>query len=185
MVRRTDLSPRFQVPVPHAAAIDRWLADHGWQLHNEVRVLIADLEPLTWPAVDDARVRIDDHADESWLASYHYRGGDLPAHARTVMELGDRVGFASVRSPEGEVTAIARGAVDRGWLGITAVEVAPGARRKGLGGLVLRALAEWALGHGARSCYLQVAVENSAALALYIRAGFVDHHRYHYRLPPA
>ena len=30
---------------------------------------------------------------------------------------------------------------------------------------------------------LQVAIENAPALALYGRAGFVDHHRYRYRLP--
>ncbi len=178
------LPARFQVPMPHAAVVDRWLVEHGWSLLDEVRVLVADLEPLAWPPLRDTRVRIDAHPDEAWLASYHYRGGELPAHARAVIEHGGTLGFASVRTPAGQVLAIGRGAVDRGWLGLTAVEVEPSARRQGLGVVVLRALAGWAVERGARSCYLQVAVENAPALSLYQRAGFVDHHRYQYRVPP-
>ena len=178
------LPPRFQVPLPHAAHVDGWLADAGWLAGDEVRVLVNDIEPLASPPVDDARHRIDDLPDAGWLDGYHYRGGDLPAYGRAVIERGDTLGFASVRDGAGQVLAIARGSVDRGWLGVTAVEVEPGSRRQGLAGLVLRGLAGWAAGHGARSCYLQVAIENAPALALYGRAGFVDHHRYRYRLPP-
>ena len=178
------LPPRFQVPLPHAAPVDAWLADAGWPAGDEVRVLVADIEPLAWPPVDDARLRVDALPDAAWLDGYHYRGGDLPAYATAVIERGDTLGFASVRDESGQVLAIARGSVDRGWLGVTAVEVTAAARRQGLAGLVLRGLAGWAAGHGARSCYLQVAIENAPALALYGRAGFVDHHRYRYRLPP-
>jgi N-acetylglutamate synthase len=178
-----SLPARFQVPMPHAASVDTWLADHGWLLLDQVRVLVADLEPLAWPPVVDRRVRIDDRPDADWMGCYHYRGGKLPDHARTVIERGETLAFASVRSTAGEVLAIARGSVDRGWLGVTAVEVAENARRQGLGGVVMRALAGWAVAHGARSCYLQVAVENGPALSLYLRAGFVDHHRYQYRVP--
>jgi ribosomal protein S18 acetylase RimI-like enzyme len=177
-----DLPPRFQVPMPHASHVDAWLAEHGWRAHDEVRVLIADLDPLL-PGPGDDGVRVDDEPDGAWIAAYHYRGGDLPPYAQAVIERGDTLGFASVRSPAGDVLAIARGSVDRGWLGVTAVEVDTAARRQGLAGAVLRALAGWAAGHGARSCYLQVAVENAPALALYLGTGFVDHHRYHYRLP--
>jgi N-acetylglutamate synthase len=99
------------------------------------------------------------------------------------------LGFASVRDDAGSVLAIARGSVDQAadgvpWLGVTAVEVHPSARRRGLGGLILGGLAAWAAGHGARCCYLQVGADNAPALALYARHGFVEHHTYQYRLAP-
>jgi N-acetylglutamate synthase len=181
------LPPKFQVPLPDSAAADEWLDSHGWTRFDPVRVLVADLADLLdadEPALaDDRVVRVDSAPDDGWIGAYHYRGGDLPACARAVIENGDQLGFASVRSGS-EVLAIARGSVDRRWLGVTAVEVAPDARRQGLAGVVLLALARWAVDLGAHSCYLQVAVENSAAVALYTAAGFVDHHSYHYRLPP-
>jgi ribosomal protein S18 acetylase RimI-like enzyme len=49
----------------------------------------------------------------------------------------------------------------------------------------MAALQGWAAGAGASSAYLQVAAGNGPALALYRRAGFIEHHRYHYRRRPA
>jgi len=186
-----DLPPCFQLPLPDAAPVERHLDAHGWRLGHVVRVLVSPLGPLTsaGPAEpsDGARLRIDPVPDDGWLATYHYRGGTLPAHARAVIGRGDLLGFASVRSPGGDVLAIARGSVDPApdgsrWLGLTAVEVEPAARRRGLGWLVLRALAGWAAGHGAAACYLQVAADNDPALAMYAGAGFAEHHTYVYRL---
>jgi len=42
-----------------------------------------------------------------------------------------------------------------------------------------------AAAQGAASLYLQVAAGNQAARALYARAGFTEHHGYHYRVAPA
>ena len=184
------LPTKFQVPLPDSAVTDRWLAEQGWSAFDEVRVLVADLDHLLGlqrPVDQDRwRVQVEARPDDAWVAAYHYRGGSLPGYARPVIENGDHLGFASVRAvgDGDDVLAIARGSVDRRWLGVTAVEVAPSARRQGLAGLALGALAEWADALGAHSCYLQVAVENAPALALYQRAGFVDHHRYHYRQRP-
>ena len=52
-----------------------------------------------------------------------------------VVERGACLGFASVRAADGSVLAIARGSLDEGWLGVTAVEVEPSARRRGLAGV--------------------------------------------------
>jgi N-acetylglutamate synthase len=195
------LPARFMVPLPLGADLDDELAERGWQAGDEVRVLVADLAGLTNEPASLAqpigepvggrvrigeptgeRVRIDSRPDPGWLAAYHYRGAELPDHAVDVLVRGDVLGFASVRDETGRVRAIARGSVDKGWLGITAVEVDPADRRQGLGGVVLRALARWAVKHGASQCYLQVAIENAPALALYTAAGFTDHHRYRYRI---
>jgi N-acetylglutamate synthase len=92
--------------------------------------------------------------------------------------------FASVREA-GRTIAIGRVAGDAGWAGLTAVETDPACRRRGLATAVTAALAQVAADRGARGLYLQVENENHAAQALYRRAGFRDHHRYHYRVAPA
>ncbi len=188
------LSPRFLLPLPDAQPVDDELVRRGWALGDVVHVLVAPAGPLAAAYADDLAaggpsVRVDGAVNAGWLGSYHYRGGDLPANATQVLENGDAPGFASVRSEDGSVLAIARGSVDVdpspggvAWLGVTAVEVDPAHRRRGLAGLVLRGLAAWAVGRGAVGCYLQVAAENDPALRLYAGAGFEPHHDYQYRL---
>lgn len=62
-----------------------------------------------------------------------------------------------------------------------AVEVAPGMRRKGVGGIMLRGAAWWAQRQGAEWLALAVTEANTAARALYERAGMVTVTCYHYR----
>jgi GNAT superfamily N-acetyltransferase len=68
-----------------------------------------------------------------------------------------------------------------GWVGVTAMEVDPAHRRRGLARLLLAALAGWAGRQGDASMYLQVAESNVGARELYASAGFAPHHGYHYR----
>ena len=82
-----------------------------------------------------ALVAVTAEPDDAWLAAYHYRGEILPAHARHVLVHADTVGFAAVDEMR---VALSRVAVTdapdgRRWVGITAVEVEPAARRRGLG----------------------------------------------------
>jgi len=89
------------------------------------------------------------------------------------------VGFASIRS-DGACVAVARVAVDGPWAGLFAVEVDPAHRRRGLARAVTAAGVRWAVGNGARRCYLQVVADNEGAVALWTRLGFTHHHDYVY-----
>jgi ribosomal-protein-alanine N-acetyltransferase len=70
-------------------------------------------------------------------------------------------GFALVQiiAPEAEILTIA---------------VDPAAQGKGLGGALLRHAMSVAITKGAHDLFLEVAADNTAALALYARAGFVQ-----------
>jgi len=129
-------------------------------------------------------VDLNPEPTQSWLDRYHYRGQRLPPIARQVLVSAPSQAFASIRR-DGGIVAIGRVAVADGWGGLTAVEVHPGHRRTGLGTAITAALAAAAAAQGAVSLYLQVAVGNQAARALYARTGFIEHHGYHYRLAPA
>jgi ribosomal protein S18 acetylase RimI-like enzyme len=176
---------QIQLPLPARDRLDGELAARRWRVERRSVVLTRSLvagpvEPL--PA--GYRYFEASRPDEDWLAGYHYRGGRLPEYAVQLLTRHDRISFAAIRAADGELVAIGRGTVDEGWLGITAVEVADQHRRRGLAAGLMRRLSDWGIAQGARHCYLQVDQSNVAALGLYQRLGFIEHHRYHYRIEP-
>ena len=129
-------------------------------------------------------VDMDPEPSEEWMALYHYRGQpSLPPIARQVLTSAPWQAFASIRDG-GETIAIGRVAAAAGWGGLTAIEVAPGHRRRGLATAVTAALAAQAAAHDAGHIYLQVEDDNEPARSLYRRIGFTAHHDYHYRIAP-
>ncbi|NED98075.1 GNAT family N-acetyltransferase [Phytoactinopolyspora alkaliphila] len=187
--RARELHPTFQVPSLLGGVVDDALDARGWSRDDDVLVLTALVGDVRRGVRSDLpAVRVDPHPDDDWLANYHYRGAPLPAHAVHVLTNADGAGFASV-DLDGVRVAIARGAVStapsgRRWVGVTAVEVAPEARRRGLGSHVVAGLTGWAAGLGAEAAYLQVEERNTGAQAAYRKLGFGDHHSYHYRQAP-
>lgn len=73
--------------------------------------------------------------------------------------------------PDGAGLALARVAADEAE--ILTLAVLPEARRRGVGGALLASVAAGAAARGARALFLEVAVGNAPARALYAAAGFV------------
>jgi GNAT superfamily N-acetyltransferase len=179
-----DLPPCAMLPGRQARAADATFAAAGWEQDEGALVLTA---PLTPAAPDGVPVDLSPEPDEAWLAGYRHRGRPLPPSARAVLANAEDVVFASVRRdpPPAPLAAVARGVVTDGWLGVAAVTVEEQYRRQGLATTVMAALQRWGAERGARWVYLQVTASNAPARALYRRAGFIEHHRYHYRYAPA
>ncbi|WP_040336756.1 GNAT family N-acetyltransferase [Candidatus Blastococcus massiliensis] len=174
------LSPRAMLPGVQARPADAAFAAAGWVRDEPVLVLTA---PLPASGEPDVPVELLSAPDVGWLARYGLPGGPPPPGALGVLTSGTDVVFASVRPEPAPAppVAIARGVLTDGWLGVAAVAVAEEHRRRGLATALMAALTRWAAGHGAHSVHLQVTAGNTAARALYRRAGFIEHHRYHYR----
>jgi ribosomal protein S18 acetylase RimI-like enzyme len=174
------LPPCAQLPGVQSRAADAAFAAAGWERDEDVLVLTA---PIGAPRPVGAAVTLADAPDEPWLTGYRYRGSALPPVATQVLTNAEEAVFASVRldPAPAPLAAVARGALTDGWLGVTAVTVAVQHRRRGLATAVMAALQGWAAERNAHSVYLQVAAGNAPARALYRRAGFIEHHRYHYR----
>jgi GNAT superfamily N-acetyltransferase len=184
------LIPAFQIPGPLSAGLDEYLDRVGWSpATRDVLVLVASVDTVAaFSRADLPAVVVSPRPDAAWLAAYHYSGASLPSGALKVLVNAETVGFGSV-DQDGRCVAITRGAVSdapdgRRWLGLTAVEVAPEARRRGLGSHVMAGVARWAWQHGATDVYAQVVERNTVAHAVYRRLGFTEHHRYHYRGGP-
>ncbi len=181
--RQRGLRPQASVPSPGGEDVDAALDRAGWIRLEDNLVLVAPLGGWAAPRVD---VDLAPVPDDAWLRGYHYRGTPLPPVARDVLVNADGAVFASVRSERepAPLAAVARGVRVEDWLVVSAVTVDERHRRRGLATAVMAALGGWAHAGGARACLLQVASSNHAALALYERLGFTEHHRYHYRLGP-
>jgi GNAT superfamily N-acetyltransferase len=180
--------PLINAPMPLAAPVNATLDERGWTSRPLTLVQTAPMAPIlaAHARTDLPPVDLADAAGDDWYAMVAEHKGRLPAAALTILNgVPDRV-FAHVRDSDGELLAVARGAVtgpDR-LLGVSLVQTAPAARRRGLGGHVVRALAHWASQRGANRAYLQVEERNTAAVALYGRLGFSTHHTYLTREAP-
>lgn len=170
-------------------ALDDRLAGTGWSMGDQVAVLAGELAEVLGRSTDGRQpawrptITLAAEPDADWLSLSRYRGQLLPAAGVAVLLAGPAPTFLSLRR-DGAVIGVARGVLTEGWLGVTAVTVAEPARRSGVGTAVMAGLLHWAADRGAGSVYLQVERGNAAALALYRRLGFTEHHGYHYRLAP-
>jgi N-acetylglutamate synthase len=186
--RARNLPAMIAVPHPLGrpgdSRTDQFLGQQGWHLRpGPAVVMTAHAAEVARPGQPE-QVELHTEPGPAWLDLYHYRGEKLPPIARQLLLSAPVQVFASIRR-QGSTVAIGRVAVADGWGGLTAIEVHPRHRRTGLATTITTALAAVAAGRGAAGLYLQVEQDNQAARALYTRAGFTDHHAYHYRVAPA
>jgi N-acetylglutamate synthase len=97
-------------------------------------------------------------------------------------EAGPRLA-ATVAGPAAGPVARGRAAVDGDWVGLHDLWTDPAYRRRGLSSAVVAHLLDAAAAAGAMTAYLQVRLDNPAALALYEGLGFAPHHSYRYLTP--
>jgi GNAT superfamily N-acetyltransferase len=81
---------------------------------------------------------------------------------------------------DGRVVGTGQLVIERGWAGVQRMTTAPNHRRRGVGRVVLRALATEALRRHVERMYLAVEASNEPALSLYASAGFEAAHEYSY-----
>lgn len=178
-----------QVPLEGSAPhrFDNYLSERNWVARpRPAYVMTADPGCLASPPElpDDLEYRADAEPDDAWLGLYRFQGQERqPPVLRSVLMSAPSQAFASIRSGAGPV-AIGRVSIAAGWAGITAVEVHPDHRRRGLGKAITLSVCGQAARSGPRRVFLQVETDNEAALALYERCGFAYSHRYHYRVAP-
>ncbi|HKC29605.1 MAG TPA: GNAT family N-acetyltransferase [Jatrophihabitans sp.] len=177
------LPPKFQVPTEARRLLDAELGERGWEPSPDVHVMVARLDVLP-AAAPQHSVSVDVAPDESWLRRFRDGVGLRPA-ARALLTRHDHAAFAAVRDADGTAIAIGRATLDDGWLGVTAVEVAPEHRRTGLATSVMRALWQWGRTEGALRTHLEVSSDNEAAVTFYKRLGYWVHHDYRYRTAPS
>ncbi len=174
--------------VPQGSPWDTAVTLQGWVLEEShaagpvAAVLVAPLETggVGLAASGPVRIGWADRPDAAW-----WEAGEAPMPAQRAAVGPPTIGFGLATGSDGAVLGRIRAAVVQDHLHLSMLDVRPAARSRGLGTALLAAAAAWGQERGARWAVLQAAVHNAEALALYGRAGFTEHHRYRYLVPPA
>lgn len=181
------------IPLGVSAQIADLSAVRDWYRDRDLPAWLAlpeRLLPIRTPGIKPARVMVREvpgpgatsavtlapQPDAEWLRLYER---DVPVDVLTAVVDG-ALTFATV--PD---SAVGRGAVTTApdgtpWLGISSVRVSPAHRGQGHARAVCEALLAWGAGAGAGQAYVQVEVDNHAAIALYTGLGFRLHHQTRY-----
>jgi GNAT superfamily N-acetyltransferase len=169
--------------MPLCRPVARALEAHHWEPICRVLVQILDLPDLIAATPAGSAFALAQRPSAEALEMIKGRRGVLPGSAAHVLCAVPALSFAEYRE-DGPLLAMARGTVTRRWLGLTFIETAPQARRRGLAREAIGALARWAAAHGGERAFLQVQDDNAAALDLYASLGFRTSHSY-VRFKPA
>ena len=174
---------RVQVaPLERRTGLDAALAAAGWAERMRVDVLAAPVGEVTARLRCSHPVAVLALPTPRWLEAWERAEGRSDAAAH------DELVFSRLPTGQGGYALAAGGVAvglailgPDGTCGLFCMATRREARRRGLAGAVLAALAEWAQGEGATAMYLQVLTANAAAHALYARAGFERSHGYVHR----
>ncbi len=126
-------------------------------------------------------IRIATPSDAAALAGLHAGSFPEPWDAAAMEALLEGEGVIALTAPDGFILVRAVA----GEAEIITLAVAPPARRHGLGRALIEAATDAVIRVGAESLFLEVAADNTPALALYGRCGFepVGRRRGYYRRP--
>jgi len=81
-----------------------------------------------------------------------------------------------------EILACGMCVLDREYIGLFDIVTSEKYRNRGYGSNLIEHILQWGKDHGAQYAYLQVMVNNAAALNLYSKFGFKEIYRYWYRI---
>jgi ribosomal protein S18 acetylase RimI-like enzyme len=182
-----ELPTVFSIGDGACPGLDEALAARGYAVTDPTLVMSADLPSPERDAATNGNTTstISDTPSRDWLDlwwSVNSQYGDRLDRLAAARQILTGVPASYVHVAD---AAVGRGVAQGEWYGIYCMAVAPHARRRGLGRVVLRALLEQARRQGARRAYLIVVERNDPARALYERAGFRVAGRYHYRVQPS
>jgi N-acetylglutamate synthase len=166
---------RFQLsPVSAPTGLSDRLAARAYRFEGAVAVCVVDIahasEPSEGVVLTDAPTRDWFTAHAASLTS----GEAAPRHRLAAAAPGPKQ-YATI-----DTSACGLAVADGDLVGLFNVATAPNARRSGRATRITRALLAWGAARGATRAYLQVALANDAARALYANLGFRDAYTYVY-----
>ncbi len=160
--------------------VDQRLEARGYRAIDETLVMTAPLEPSMMAGVElqmlDTETGVMAHARMNGVGS-----NLLPAHKAILDRIPDGLSFCGIVADDSLVTCGCT-VVHEEFAGLFDIVTDPAHRRKGHADCLVRGMLGRAWHAGARTAYLQVAVANAPAIALYRSLGFEPAYSYRYRI---
>ena len=155
----------------------------GWLRFDESAVMVVDLQVLD---LDDALDQLPVQDVGLWVDSYLALSNDnpegKPGLVEVISSIQPKSGLFLRRVDNENVTAL-RCVHDNDLAGIFDVATSTNHRRRGFARQLLLSAMKWARQSGASHAWLQVELDNVAAIGLYQSLGFYELYRYSYRKP--
>lgn len=170
-----------EAPPGLAAELDARGYDVGVVTDVLVRHDVTGSGPVALPP--GVALAVAEAPDDAWLDTWAALAGRRRDVGRRILT-GAPAAYLTATDVTGAPVAIVRAALADGWAALSCLQVAGGARRRGLGRALTLAALGAATERGASRAFLQVEATNDAARALYAGLGFVPAHRYAYRRQP-
>ena len=177
-------------PFSQPAGLDQALAERGWALHDDTRVMACALDDLAeLPLAEGLHLRPLAPAEFAAVVGALRGSPDEQCQAHAERLLHSPVPYQgwALCEDQGAQAVLCCGqvATEADLVGVYDVHTADAARGRGLARQLCAAMLHWARQEqGVRTAYLQVGADNHAARTAYRKLGFSDAYGYHYRLAP-
>ena len=163
--------------------LDGILEARGYSLESKSAVQTLDLDAIAGP--DDAGLVLSSDVSDEWLSAFGQMSGLDERRRLTATQM-----LLSIVPPkclasvldDGKIVACGMAVLQGDYVGLFDIVTHRDFRRLGYGRRLTLGLLHWAKREGAKLAYLQVALNNEAALRLYSGLGFAEAYRYWYRV---
>ncbi len=176
--RRLGMTPRFRSAPLDPPGLGALLRSGGWAEADESHVTHGRVEGRADPAI-----RLLPAPDATWfdvLGTVEYQSAARRAEKQEAVPLFAIPAVWLVLEEEGQAVAAMSATCDGRFTGIFDLAVRPQFRRRGLAQRMIRAAAAWGEALGAETCFAQVAITNTASVALQAGLGLTEAYRYRY-----
>jgi ribosomal protein S18 acetylase RimI-like enzyme len=167
------------------AGLDGTLSARGYVLEPGCAVQTLDLQNGI-AKLGDPAVTLSSDVSDGWLSAF-CQMSDLDQRKkgtaeRMLLNIVPQKRLASISDNERGIIACGMAVLQGDHVGLFDIVTHKDLRRRGHGRQLVSGLLHWAKENGARRAYLQVTLDNEAALSLYSGLGFVESYRYWYRI---
>jgi ribosomal protein S18 acetylase RimI-like enzyme len=167
----------------HPCDLDEILGKRGYQKDSLTSVQTVGLEvgDLHLPSTAELQESLSD----DWFGNFCAMSAISEAHRETLRDILTNIVprhcFVSLTS-NGRVVACGLGVLQSGYIGLFDIVTDPDSRRRGYGQQLVTSILAWGKENHATVAYLQVMMNNPAALQLYAKLGFREQYQYWYRI---
>jgi GNAT superfamily N-acetyltransferase len=176
---------------PSNTSLDPILAELGYTYHNLTHVQTLELTHTekfpTETTLSDVQISLTSSLAEAWLETFCEINNVLVQYQSTLTQMLSLLVpshcFALLYK-EGRPVATGLAVLERRQVGLFEIATDSTYRKQGLARELVIHLLAWGQQQGATNAYLQVVADNTAAVELYHKLGFVTSYDYWYRVKP-